>query len=103
MPMTEKKLLARDAKRNIGAELLASVLEMKAGKSGRVHRVSLSDVTQARAKSGLSQSQFAQVLGVSIRTLQEWEQGRRKPSGAAQALLTIAAKRPEVIREVFAL
>ena len=103
MPMAEKKLLARDSKRNIGAELLASVLEMKAGKSGRVHRVSLSDVTQARAKSGLSQSQFAQVLGVSIRTLQEWEQGRRKPSGAAQALLTIAAKHPEVIREVFAL
>ena len=63
MSMTEKKLLARDSKRNIGAELLASVLEMKAGKSGRVHRVSLSDVTQARTKSGLSQSQFAQVLG----------------------------------------
>ena len=103
MPMTEKKLLARDSKRNIGRESLASVLEMKAGKSGRVHRVSLSDVTQARAKSGLSQAQFAQVLGVSIRTVQEWEQGRRKPSGAAQALLTIAAKRPEVIREVFAL
>ncbi len=103
MPMTEKKLLARDAKRDIGAELLASVLEMKAGKTGRIHRIPLSEVTQARAKSGLSQSQFAQVLGVSIRTLQEWEQGRRKPSGAARALLSIAAKRPDVIREVFAL
>lgn len=101
--MTEKKLLARDAKRDIGAELLASVLEMKAGKTGRIHRIPLSEVTQARAKSGLSQSQFAQVLGVSMRTLQEWEQGRRKPSGAARALLTIAAKRPDVIREVFAL
>ena len=103
MPMTEKKLLNRDAKRDIGAELLASVLEMKAGKTGRIHRIPLSEVTQARAKSGLSQSQFAQVLGVSMRTLQEWEQGRRKPSGAARALLTIAAKRPDVIREVFAL
>ena len=103
MPMTEKKLLARDAKRDIGVELLASVLEMKAGKTGRIHRIPLSEVTQARAKSGLSQSQFAQVLGVSMRTLQEWEQGRRKPSGAARALLTIAAKRPDVIREVFAL
>ena len=103
MPMTEKKLLDRDAKRDIGAELLASVLEMKAGKTGRIHRIPLSEVTQARAKSGLSQSQFAQVLGVSMRTLQEWEQGRRKPSGAARALLSIAAKRPDVIREVFAL
>jgi len=103
MPMTEKQLLARDAKRDIGAELLASVLEMKAGKTGRIHRIPLSEVTQARAKSGLSQSQFAQVLGVSMRTLQEWEQGRRKPSGAARALLSIAAKRPDVIREVFAL
>jgi putative transcriptional regulator len=100
MPMTEKKLLARDAKRDIGAELLASALEMKAGKKGRVHRISLSQVTQARAKSGLSQSQFARVLGVSPRTLQDWEQGRRKPSGAAQSLLSIAAKHPEVIREV---
>ena len=103
MPMTEKKLLARDAKRDIGAELLASVLEMKAGKTGRIHRTPLSEITQARTKSGLSQSQFAQVLGVSMRTLQEWEQGRRKPSGAARALLTIAAKHPDVIREVFAL
>lgn len=103
MPMTEKKLLARDAKRDIGAELLASVVEMKTGKTGRVHRIPMSEVTQARAKSGLSQSQFAKLLGVSMRTLQEWEQGRRKPSGAAQALLTIASKRPEIIREVFAL
>lgn len=101
MPMTEKQLKARDAKRDIGAELLASVLEMKTGKAGRVHKVPMSEVTQARTKSGLSQSQFAQVLGVSIRTLQEWEQGRRMPSGAAQSLLTIAAKRPEIIRELF--
>lgn len=101
MPMTEKQLKARDAKRDIGAELLASVLEMKAGKAERIHKVSVSEVTEARAKSGLSQSQFAQVLGVSTRTLQEWEQGRRTPSGAAQSLLTIATKRPEVIREIF--
>lgn len=100
MPMTDKKLLARDAERDIGAELLASALEMKAGKKGRVHHVALSQVTQARAKSGLSQSQFARVLGVSTRTLQDWEQGRRKPSGAAKSLLAIAVRRPDVIREV---
>jgi putative transcriptional regulator len=54
----------------------------------------------ARARTGLSQARFAAVLGVSTRTLQEWEQGRRKPTGAARALLAIAAKRPKVFREV---
>jgi putative transcriptional regulator len=100
--MSEKQLLARDAKRDIGAELLASVLEMKAGKVGRTHKITLSEVAEVRAKSGLSQSQFAQVLGVSARTLQEWEQGRRQPSGAARSLLTIAARRPDVIRDLLA-
>jgi putative transcriptional regulator len=99
--MTEKELKDRDAKRDLGVELLASVLEMKAGKKGHTHKIALSDVSQVRARSGLSQTQFAQVLGVSARTLQEWEQGRRKPSGAAQSLLAIAARRPEVIREIF--
>jgi len=100
--MNEKALLARDVERDIGAELLASVREMKAGKVGAVHHISVSEVTEVRTKSGLSQSQFAQALGVSVRTLQEWEQGRRNPSGSARSLLTIAAKRPDVIREVFA-
>jgi len=53
-------------------------------------------------RSGLSQARFASVLGVSKRTLQEWEQGRRKPTGAARSLLAIATKRPEVLREVLA-
>jgi len=99
--MTERALRARDAKRNLGAELLASVREMKAGKAGRVHRVSVSSIAEARARSGLSRQKFAELLGVSPRTLQEWEQGRRHPSGAARSLLTIAARRPEVLREVF--
>ena len=59
-------------------------------------------MTRARTRVGLSQQKFADVLGVSTRTLQEWEQGRRKPSGAARVLLMIAARRPEVLREVFA-
>lgn len=46
--------------------------------------------------------EFAALLGVSVRTLQEWEQGRRKPSGAAASLLVLAQKRPDVLREVFA-
>jgi|SRR5436190_7363880 putative transcriptional regulator len=99
--MTERALRARDAKRNLGAELLASVRQMKAGKVGRVQRVTVSGIAEARARSGLSRQRFAELLGVSPRTLQEWEQGRRHPSGAARSLLTIAARRPEVLREVF--
>ncbi len=99
--MTERTLRARDAKRNLGAELLASVREMKAGKAGHVHRVPVSAITEARARSGLSRQKFAELLGVSPRTLQEWEQGRRHPSGAARSLLAIAARRPDVLREVF--
>jgi len=59
-------------------------------------------VADARAKTGLSQAQFAALLGVSVRTLQQWEQGRRQPSGAAKTLLTIVEKRPEVLRELAA-
>jgi len=99
--MTERALQARDAKRNLGAELLASVREMRAGKVGHVHRVPVSAITEARARSGLSRQKFAELLGVSPRTLQEWEQGRRHPSGAARSLLAIAARRPDVLREVF--
>lgn len=100
--MTERALRARDAKRDLGAELLASVREMKAGKAGHVHRVPVSTITEARTRSGLSRQKFADLLGVSPRTVQEWEQGRRQPSGAARSLLAIAARRPDVLREVFA-
>ena len=100
--MSKRALRARDAKRDIGAELLASVREMKAGMAGRVHRVSVSAIAEARNRSGMSQQRFAELLGVSPRTVQEWEQGRRQPSGAARSLLTIAARRPEVLSEVFA-
>jgi len=101
MPMTEKEVLDRDAKRDIGAELLQSVREMKAGKRGRVHQIAVSPVIEARHKVGLSQAQFALLLGVSKRTLQDWEQGRRAPSEAAKSLLKVAEKRPEVLREIF--
>lgn len=60
----------------------------------------VSGVTAARLKSGLSQGEFAGLLGVSVRTLQEWEQGRRQPSRAARTLIKIASRRPEVLREI---
>ena len=99
--MTDRALRSRDSRRDLGAELLASVREMKAGRVGRVHRVPVSAIAEARARSGLSRQRFAELLGVSPRTLQEWEQGRRHPSGAARSLLAIAARRPDVLREVF--
>ena len=64
--------------------------------------MAFSSVTQVRTNTGLSQAQFAALLGVSVRTLQQWEQGRRQPSGAANTLLAIAEKRPEVLRELAA-
>ena len=79
-------------------DLLESVRQMKAGKAARVTNVELSAAAEARAQAGLSQAEFSRLLGVSVRTLQDWEQGRRQPSGAARTLLRIAAQHPEVIR-----
>ncbi len=58
----------------------------------------LSAIVSTRMKAKLTQSQFAKLLGVSVRTLQEWEQGRKQPSGAAKTLLRIAERQPEVLR-----
>jgi putative transcriptional regulator len=100
MPKTEKEFLERDAARDIGAELLESIREMKAGKATAVHYIDVPGIVEARHRTGLSQAQFAHLLGVSKRTLQDWEQGRREPSGAARSLLKIARERPDVLREV---
>lgn len=102
MPIDEKELLERDAKRNIGDELLQAVRDIKAGRVGKISTVEISPLASARQKIGLSQSEFAHMLGVSLRTLQEWEQGRRNPSGAAKSLITIAIKKPEILKEILA-
>ena len=86
------------ATRDIGAEILKGLRQLKRGEVGRV--INVPDVAQVRSKTGLSQARFAQLLGVSVRTLQDWEQGRRAPSGAARTLLAIAAKNPKALLEV---
>ena len=100
MARRERALLARDARRNIGDELLQAIRDVKAGRHGPRYQVEANDIVAARLKSGLSQSQFAAALNISPRTLQQWEQGRRQPSGAAETLLKIVARHPEVLREV---
>ena len=94
--MSKRKVMTGE---ELGEKLLQSVREMNAGKAARATLIAPNDVAAARLKTGLSQSQFAQALHISARTLQEWEQGRRQPSGAAQALIQIAFKHPEVITE----
>ncbi len=88
----------RRTKRSIGLEILEGLLELKRCDTGRV--TTFPAVMSIRESTGLSQSKFAQLLGVSVRTLQEWEQGRRAPSGAARTLLRIAARNPDALRDV---
>jgi putative transcriptional regulator len=85
------------------SDLLASVRQMKAGKAARSTEVRLSFAAEARAKVGISQTAFALLLGVSLRTLQDWEQGRRQPTGAAQTLLRVASQHPEALRDLHAI
>ena len=93
---------AKTESEEFGLKLLQSVREMKARKFARVTRVEINEVVQARQSTGLSQADFASALSISKRTLQEWQQGRRSPSGAAQVLIRIARKHPEVVREALA-
>ena len=85
-------------KRSIGLEILEGIREIKGGVHGRV--TNIPSVSSVRERTGLSQARFAQLLGVSVRTLQEWEQGRRAPSGAARTLLLVAQKNPRALLEV---
>lgn len=86
-------------------ELLASVQEARAIMQGevapsRVFEVSEVDVKSIRAQYKLSQQEFAALLGISVKTLRNWEQGRRSPEGPARVLLLVAAKHPEAIWDV---
>lgn len=86
-------------------ELVASVREGGAilrGKKtpSRAFAVDGPDVKEIRSRYGLSQSEFAAMLGISVGTLRNWEQGRRAPEGPARVLLQVAAKHPEVVWDV---
>ncbi len=125
--MTDKALQARDAKRDIGAELLQSVRDLKAGRWGRKttietlpdgsvrRRIELPSgkvtrdeivtgarwaLLSARSSSGLSQADFAAALGVSKRTLENWEQGRAEPTGPAKVLLNLVARYPDTVKRL---
>ena len=98
-----RRALARfEAGRDIWQEVLDGVREIKAGRGKRLKVEPLSPIARARLKSGLTQAQFAALLGVSKRTLEQWEQGRRQPSGAARTLLRLVERHPEVLREIAA-
>jgi putative transcriptional regulator len=81
-------------------DLLASVKQMRRGQAARVTRIKVPEAAQARSRMGLSQQAFARLLGVSARTLQDWEQGRREPTGAAKTLLRVAVSHPEILLEL---
>ena len=83
-------------------DLLESVKQMGRKQGARVTKVKVPEAAEARALVGLSQQDFAHLLGVSARTLQDWEQGRREPTGAAKTLLRVAVSHPEVLRELHA-
>ena len=127
--LSAKKLAAWEKTRDLNAEVSQALGEMKRGEWARKTEFSAKSdgsirrtitrrdgtiekdeiippdkalVALARAATGLSQAAFAKLLGVSTRTLQEWEQGRKSPSGAAATLLKVAARQPEVLRELAA-
>jgi len=93
------------SERDIGQEILEGIRDIKAYKTGRktlrTHALKEPAPPQViRARLKLSQSAFAGLMGVSLRTVQDWEQGRRKPSGPAAALLRIAEQKPDIFNEL---
>lgn len=92
MTMTDiPELTAKDFERAIPARLRKRLM------SGQFE--SGEDISALRRFVGLTQAQFAQAMGISVHTLRNWEQGRRRPDGPAVALLRIAARHPRIIRE----
>ena len=100
MPGTQLKKWAQS--REIGKEMREGILDIKAGRVGRRYTAESYPIVRAREKSGLSKAEFAQLLGVSIRTIQDWEQGHREPHAAAKTLIKVADLHPSILREIAA-
>ncbi len=83
-----------------GAELLKAVKQMKAGKKGRVYTPEQLLAISARQSVNLTQKEFARLLNVSVDSVQDWEQGRRSPRGAARTLLRVVQDHPEVLEQL---
>ena len=98
--MTEKQIANWEKTRNVGQEILQGIRDIKAGNTGRRFTVDSYAIVRAREKSDLTQAEFAKLLGVSVRTLQDWEQGRRAPSGPARTLLIVAERNPRALLDV---
>lgn len=91
-----------ESRRDVWQEALDAAREIKAGRGKRFKAEPRSAIAKTRLRAGLTQAQFAELLGVSRRTLEQWEQGRRVPTGAAMTLLRIAERYPKVLRELAA-
>jgi putative transcriptional regulator len=83
-----------------GSELLKAVKQMKSGRKGRVYTPEQLLAISARQSVNLTQKEFASLLNVSLDSVQDWEQGRRSPRGAAKTLLRVAADYPEVLEKL---
>ena len=93
--MTRKKKMSAE-----GAELLKAVKQMKAKKKGRIYTPEQLLAIAARQSVNLTQKEFARLLNVSVDSVQDWEQGRRSPRGAAKTLLQVAKQHPEVLERI---
>lgn len=100
--MNTKNLETWEKERDLETELLASIGHIESGQYQELKTVEVPYPTSVRLKLGVSQSEFARLLCVPKRTIQEWEQERRKPTGAAMALLRVVEGAPDVVKAILA-